>query len=152
MLIQVLVLSDIHLFNIITPMPFVYVTIIQSRDFPRWGTLLMSFLLGLGIDMFCNTPGVTTASLTAVAFLQPYYLEAFTSRDTPADFSPSLGSMQKLSFITYSLPLVFLFFILEFMLEAFSFQSFMMWFEGCLGSFAVTYLFVIAMEIYRRTM
>lgn len=152
LLLQALIFSDIHLFNIITPMLFVYFVILQSRNFPRWGSLSLAFLLGILIDIFCNTSGITTASLTLVAYLQPYYLEAFTDRDTPVDFQPSLSTMPFASYLAYSLPLVFLFFLMEFAIEAFSWSNVLLWTEGMLGSFAITYALILAIEKFRSTM
>ena len=42
--------------------------------------LLPLVLLGLGVDIFSNTPGVGAASLTLTALLQPYLLSLFVSQ------------------------------------------------------------------------
>lgn len=67
LLLQVLLFGHIHLFGYATPMPYVYFLIILSLDTPRWLYLVSAFALGLAIDIFSCTPGMTSASLCAVA-------------------------------------------------------------------------------------
>ena len=76
-LTQALVFNHIHLLGYATILLYVYFVVMFPRNYPRWANLLWSFFMGLCIDMFTNTPGMTTASLTLVGFLQPYLLEAF---------------------------------------------------------------------------
>ncbi|WP_172462609.1 rod shape-determining protein MreD, partial [Prevotella disiens] len=44
------------------------------RNFPHWAILLSGFIMGVVIDTFTNTPGVSSASLTLIAAVQPYVL------------------------------------------------------------------------------
>ena len=69
LIVQALVLNNIHLFGFATPLLYVYTVICMRRNFPRWAALVISFLLGLGIDIFSNTPGVAACSLTLLAFV-----------------------------------------------------------------------------------
>ena len=85
LLAQVLVLNHIHLFDCATPLLYVYVVLQFRRNYPRWGILLVSFLLGLLVDIFSNTPGVAAASMTFLGFLQPYVLAMFLNRDSDED-------------------------------------------------------------------
>ena len=64
LIVQALVLNNIHLFGFATPLLYVYTVICMRRNFPRWAALVISFLLGLGIDIFSNTPGVAACSPT----------------------------------------------------------------------------------------
>lgn len=73
---QVLVLNHIHLFGYATPMLYIYFVISFQRGYPRWAVMVWSFLLGLGIDVANNTPGLAAASMTLLGLLQPYVLEA----------------------------------------------------------------------------
>ena len=54
LIVQALVLNNIHLFGFATPLLYVYTVICMRRNFPRWAALVISFLLGLGIDIFSN--------------------------------------------------------------------------------------------------
>lgn len=44
-LAQALVLGRIHLFNCATPLLYVYFVTSFPRNYPKWGTLLWSFML-----------------------------------------------------------------------------------------------------------
>ena len=52
LLVQVLILNHIHLFQIATPLLYVYFVLTFSMDTPKWVVLTSSFGLGLLIDIF----------------------------------------------------------------------------------------------------
>ena len=79
--VQTLVLNHIRLFGCATPLLYVYFVLPTRRDTPRWQTLLLSFAIGLAVDVFSNTPGVGAASMTLLGLLQPYLLTLFVPRD-----------------------------------------------------------------------
>ena len=70
LLVQVLVLNHVHLFDSATPLLYIYMVLLFPRNYPKWGMLVWAFAMGLGVDMFSNTPGVAAASLTLVALLR----------------------------------------------------------------------------------
>ena len=74
-LVQALILNRILLFGCAMPLLYVYFVILFPRNYPKWGILLWSFAMGLSIDMFSNTPGIGSASLTLIGALQPLVLE-----------------------------------------------------------------------------
>jgi len=89
-LAQVLVLNHIHLFGYATPLLYIYFVISFRRNYPKWAILLWSFMLGLTVDGFSNTPGVAASAMTLVGLIQPYLLELFMQRDSEDDFQPSI--------------------------------------------------------------
>ena len=80
-LAQVFVFGRIHLFHYATPLFYVYFVALFPRNYPKWSILVWSFLLGLVIDTFSNTPGLSSFSLTLIAAIQPYAFEIFVSRE-----------------------------------------------------------------------
>jgi rod shape-determining protein MreD len=56
LLSQAVLLGRIHLFNCATPLFYVYFVTMFPRNYPKWGILVWSFLLGLMVDIFFNTP------------------------------------------------------------------------------------------------
>ena len=89
-LLQVMILNHIHLFGFITPLFYVYFLLSFEYNYPRWGILLWAFVMGVILDTFTNTPGVAAASMTFVAFIQPYFLELFVGSDASDDTSASV--------------------------------------------------------------
>ena len=76
-LAQALVFNHIRLFGCAMPLLYVYFVIAIPRGYPRWATLLWSFVLGLTVDLLSNTPGAAAGALTFVGLLQPYLVELF---------------------------------------------------------------------------
>ena len=148
-LVQALILNRIRLFGFATPLLPVYFVITFHRGYPKWAILLWSFLLGLSLDTFSNTPGVTAAAMTFVALLQPYILEPFVPRDSADDLKVSIRSLGLGKFATLSFILVFVYILVFFSLEAFNFYNWQQWLMCVVGSTALTYLFILVIENLR---
>ena len=91
--VQALVLNHIHLFGCATPLLYIYFIMLFRRNTQPWIILLSSFLLGLAVDTFSNTPGVAAGSATFLAAVQPYVLGIFIQRDSPDDLEPGIKSL-----------------------------------------------------------
>lgn len=152
LLAQAMVFNHIHLFNCATPLPYVYVAMLFRRDFPRWGVLVMSFAMGLSVDIFSNTPGLASASMTLIGLLQPILLVLFLPRESPANLVPSMRSLGTEKFIWFSLILLFVYCLTFFALEAFNFNNWLQWLMTAVGSFVVTGILLLAMEFFRCRM
>lgn len=149
-LAQVLVLNNIHLLGCATPLLYVYLILRIRRFCPRWATLLWGFALGLGVDIFTNTPGLAAASMTLVALLQPYVLNIFIAHDNQDDLKPSLRSLNPGKYISYASILIFVFCLTFFTLETFNFFNWMQWLCNIAGSTVITVLLVVVIENVRR--
>lgn len=148
-LVQTLVLNHVHLFNVATPLLYVYFVVMFSNSYPRWAVLLWSFAMGLSIDTFSNTPGMAAASLTLVGVLQPYILTPFIPRDSGDNFSPSISSLGFTKFFYYLLALVFIFCVSFFSLEMLNFFNWLYWVECVFGSMALTVILILVLENLR---
>ena len=72
---QVLIMNHIHLFQVATPMLCVFFVITFRRNTPKWLMMTWSFVLGLLLDIFYNTPGLAAGTMTLIAMLQPYLVD-----------------------------------------------------------------------------
>ena len=149
LVVQALLLNNIHLFGCSTPLLYVYVILMARRDFPRWGLLLFGFLLGLGVDMFSNTPGVGACSMTLLAFVQPMLMKLFLPRDSADDFQPGIPSLGLMKFVYFSLMSIFLYSLVFFTLEMFNFFNWTLWALSVGGSTLLTLLLVIVIDNFR---
>ena len=52
--------------------------------------MVWSFLLGLTVDIFSNTPGMNAAAATLLAFMREPILRLVTLRDSAEDFEPGI--------------------------------------------------------------
>lgn len=149
-LAQALVLNHIHLFGYATPLLYVYFVVSFPRNYPKWGILLWSFLLGLNVDAFSNTPGVAASAMTLIGLLQPYVLELFMQRDSEDDFQPSINSMGAGKYIYFSLLLTFIYCIVFFTVEMFTFFNWLQWILNILTSTLLSLLFIVVIDSLRK--
>ena len=149
-LAQALVFNRIQLFGCAMPLIYVYFVLRFPYGFPRWASLLWGFGLGLCTDMFVNTPGVAAASMTLLAFVQPYTLLLFVPRDAEENFHPSVKTLGWGKFLTFALLLVFFYCLVFFSFEAFGFFNWVYWLSCIGGSTVLTMLLVIALESWKN--
>ncbi|MFC2474293.1 MAG: rod shape-determining protein MreD [Prevotella sp.] len=149
-LAQALVLNHIHLFGYATPLLYVYFVVSFPRNYPKWGILLWSFLLGLNVDAFSNTPGVAASAMTLIGLLQPYVLELFMQRDSEDDFQPSINSMGAGKYIYFTLLLTFIYCIVFFTVEMFIFFNWLQWILNILTSTLLSLLFIVVIDSLRK--
>ena len=147
--VQVLVLNNIHLFGIATPMLYVWFPLTFHRNTPHWAALLWSFALGLAIDVFSNTPGLAAGSLTLIGMMQPYLLELFVPRDSVEEMEVSASTLGLGKYALLCAILLIVFCLVFFALEAFTFFHWLYWLE-CAGSSALlTFVLIMAIESVR---
>ncbi len=146
---QAMILGRIHLFNIATPLLYIYFVAMIPRNYPKWATLLWSFALGLAVDTFANTPGVAAASMTLAGLIQPYLLELFVPRDSASDLCPSMRTMGVAKFTYYIVILTVVYCLVFFLLDAFSFAWIVEWALCVVSSSALTLLLIITIESFR---
>lgn len=147
---QALLLNRIQLFHCATPLLYVYFAIIIPRGYPKWASLLWCFAMGLCIDMFANTPGVASASMTFAAALQPYLLELFLPREPEEKIKSSAAALGFSKFATMSTIIVLLFCLVFFSLEAFSFTDWQQWLLSVGGSTLLTLILILTLESLRK--
>jgi len=145
-LVQALVLNHIHLLGYATPLLYVDFALTFRRGTPRWSILVWCFALGLCIDMFSNTPGVAAGAMTLIGLLQPYLLEPFVPRDSADDLIPSMRTLGIGKFITFALLLVFIYCLVFFALEAFSFYNWQQWLICTGSSIGLTLMLILVIE------
>ena len=150
LLVQVLVLNHIHLFNYATPLPYIYILFLFPHNHPKWKLLLWAFSMGICVDMFSNTPGVATTSLTFVAMLYPFLLEWFIVRENTEDLTPSMKELGVGRYILFVFILVLIYCLLFFTLETFSFFNWQQWLYNIGGSTILTIVFVLVLDNLRK--
>ncbi len=151
LLVQALVLNHIHLFGYATPLLYLYLVASFRRGYPRWGILLWSFLMGLSVDVFCNTPGLAAATMTLAGLIQPYLLQLFLPRDSAEDLRPSLRTLGFTRYLLYTLLLTTAYSLVFFTIEHFSFFDWTQWALCILGSTLLTTLLILVVDNMKKT-
>ena len=146
---QVLILNHVHLLGVGTPLLYVYFAITFRRNFPKWLVLVSSFLLGLLIDIFSNTPGLAASTMTLVALAQAYLIDLVAPRDSAEDLEASAKVLGLTKFVTLSALLTLLYCLVFFALEAFNFFDVLLWLARSVISFVLTMVLILAVESVR---
>lgn len=133
---------------------FLYLLFIIMLPFRISPILAMSvsFLMGLGVDMFYDSPGLHASAATFVAFVRPYFIRYLTPReDYDINDQPNISSMGLLWFLSFSAILISLHSIWLFFLEAFGFGHFTLTMIKVLATSALTLtISVITVLLFSR--
>lgn len=119
-LLQVLVLNNVHIAGYATPFLYIYLVIKLSSGISKSELLIWGFSIGLVVDVFSNTPGMNAAATTLLAFLRPLFLRLFIPRDAADDIDPSMKTIGAFSFIKYVVTCVLFHHIFLLLIESFS--------------------------------
>ena len=120
-LLQVLILNNVHIAGYATPFLYIYLILKFESDTPRNALMLWAFFLGLAVDIFSDTPGMNAAATVLLAFLRPAFLRLFVPRDTLDTLVPAIRTMGILPILKYLVVSVLVHHGLLLTLEFFSF-------------------------------
>lgn len=149
-LVQVLIMNHIHLFQVATPLIYIFFVVTFRRNMPKWIVLTSSFALGLLVDIFSNTPGLAAGTMTLIAMAQPYLMELFSPRDSAENLQSSTLTLGYGRFYLFCAILTLPYCLIFFGLEAFSFFDWQMWLLRAVGSAALTMAMMAAIESLRK--
>ena len=148
-LLQVLVMNNIHLFGLITPFIYLYAILKLPVDITRSSVILMSFLLGLIIDIFTNTFGLHAAACSFIGFVRMPLLERFVDlREMPEGSIPSYNSFGITKFMQYAFIMVALHHVTLFVVESFSFFQPLLMITRILSSILLTTILMFVIESF----
>jgi|TARA_B110000263_G_scaffold249027_1_gene265407 hypothetical protein len=74
-LFQVIIFNNINLFGIINPIVYLLFILLYRFDSSQINLLLLSFTIGIIIDLFSNTAGANTIATITVSFLRPVLIK-----------------------------------------------------------------------------
>ncbi|MCC8096383.1 MAG: rod shape-determining protein MreD [Tannerellaceae bacterium] len=120
-LVQVLVLNNIHFFRVAIPFLYLYFILKLPVGTSRSLVVFLSFLTGLVIDIFSNTPGMHAAACTLTGFLREGIIELFMGKDLVEDVFPSYRTFGFGGFVKYIFTCVVLHHTALFMIESLTF-------------------------------
>ena len=120
MLIQVLVLNNIHFMRIATPFLYLYFIIKMPVGSERSQVIFFSFLAGLIIDIFSNTPGMHATACTLVGFCRKPLIRVFMGKELPEGIFPSYHAFGFGGFVRYVSTFVLIHHATLFLIESFT--------------------------------
>ncbi|SHM66188.1 rod shape-determining protein MreD [Flavobacterium chilense] len=119
--IQVVIFNNMNFLGYISPFPYILYIILYPVNSNRTGLIVSSFLLGLMMDMFCNSGGIHATACVILAYYRPYIFKfsfGLSYEYQTIKLNDSL-TPERFSFILVS---VVLHHIVLFVLEAFQFK------------------------------
>ncbi|RHJ77095.1 rod shape-determining protein MreD [Parabacteroides sp. AM08-6] len=120
-LVQVLILNNIHFLRIATPFLYLYFIIKIPVGTSQTNVLFFSFLIGLVIDTFSNTPGMHAAACTLAGFTRQSLINFFEGKDLPDGIFPSFRTFGYGGFFRYVISFVFIHHVALFLIESLTF-------------------------------
>lgn len=117
-LVQVLILNNIYFLRLATPFLYLYFIIKLPVGYSPSRVVLLSFLIGLVIDTFSNTPGMHAAACTLAGFSRHLLLKMHRGDDLPETTSPSLKVLGYGGFLQFSFLFVAIHHLTLFLLES----------------------------------
>jgi len=146
LLVQVLILSYINFLGYINPYIYVLFVILFPVKNNRMVFLLLSFLLGLTIDMFLDSGGIHAAASVTIAFIRPAVLKfcfgAVYEHQTIKFSQVEFGSK-----LTYIAILTAIHHFVLFLLEVFSFSKIILVLQKTLFSSIFTIILCVLVTI-----
>jgi rod shape-determining protein MreD len=121
---QVFLLRNITLYNISTPYLYIMFILLLPFEIPNVLLFTLSFLLGLTIDAFYDTPGLHAASCVLLAFVRILFISITVQKEGfDNEPEPTLSVMGLRWFFTYVLILTLAHHFFLFNLEVFRFSE-----------------------------
>lgn len=117
-LVQVLILNNIHFMRLVTPFLYLYFIVKLPVGISTSTVTFASFLLGLTIDIFSNTPGMHAAACTLAGFTRPTIIRLLMGDDLPDALFPSYKTFGYGGFFRLVIVLVVIHHLTLFLLES----------------------------------
>ncbi len=132
-LLQVLIFNQIHLGGFLNPFLYVLFILLLPLSTPRYLVLILSFILGMTIDWFSNSPGLHASASVLMGYMRSPVIGLITMKESDQSDYPGLRQTGWGWFLTYSAMLVLIHHFFLFFVEIFSFENF---FRTVMRSFA----------------
>lgn len=151
-LFQVLFLKNFGLYNLAVPWLYILFILLLPLQTSNFLLFLLSFLLGLSVDMFVNSPGLHAAACTAMAFCRILLIRLITPRDGyESTIEPSLRVMGLRWFLIYAGILTLVHHLVLFNLEVFRLEDVIISSVKAVSSALFTlFLIIISQYLFSR--
>ena len=118
--LQVFLLKNVTLYNLSTPYLYILFILLLPFETPNLLLFALSFIMGLTIDAFYDTPGLHTASCVLLAFVRILFISITVQKDGfDNEPEPTMSMMGFRWFFTYALILTLFHHFFLFNLEVF---------------------------------
>lgn len=145
LLLQVLLFNHLALFGGIA-LVYVVALIKMPVEINRNLQILAGFLVGLSIDIFCNTMGMHALATTTMMWLRTSVLHLYVNSEDVKDGVPSFNLMGIQEYIRFVVTLLLIHCILLYFIEAFTLFNFLVLLSKIFISLILTLIVVVTLE------
>ena len=149
MLIQVLILNQLQLFGICHPYVFILILIMMPITLPRSADMIIGALLGLLMDLFCNSLGVHMAACVLLTCLRRPMISNIVTDESRLNRQIDSKTIGQASFIKYAAVLIVIYHASVVMLSAWSFAHVGFMISEIVVSSLLSGLMIIGYDILR---
>ena len=147
-LIQVLIMDNIHLFRIASPFLYLFVIVKVPINISRSYVIAISFLLGMIIDVFSNTLGMHAAACTLIGIIRKPLIFTFSMKELEEDATPSYRSLGVPAYMKYVIVLVIIHHFSLFFIESASLFDPILLFFRIFANVILTASFIFIIEAF----
>lgn len=123
-LVQVLIFNQVQFIGFINPYVYILFVLLLPLSTPKYALLILSFFLGLVIDVFSNSLGIHSAATVFIAYARPLIIRAISSREEDMSDYPGLLQNKLSWFVRYVTIMVVIHHLLLFYIEVFTLANF----------------------------
>lgn len=148
-ILQVLILNRVDMGGYASPYLYILFIITFPPAYDRVVFLIVSFVLGLTIDIFSNTSGVNALSSVILAVLhKPLCYLIFTERQTHMIHRVSLSEVSLYNYLMFISVFTLIHHFITFSLEIFSWRDFGTLIQHTLVSSAMTIFLILTLSFF----
>ncbi|QZE14502.1 hypothetical protein K4L44_01125 [Halosquirtibacter laminarini] len=141
---QIYILNNVYWLGYVNPQVFLLGLLLLPFQVSGGVLLLISFFLGLLIDVSTNTLGLHTAATLLVGFIRPTVISLISSRDVYEKGSlPRIRYYGLQWFVKYCFILTFVYTMSLYLIESFSFANFVEIIQHSLITTSITVLIMV---------
>ena len=120
MLLQVLLFDQLQLWGVCHPYIYILCLLMMPITLPHSVDMVIGAVIGIIMDVFCNSLGVHTASCILIMFIRPYLIGAIVNDKDRLNEQISLRAIGMEAMIKYVVILVIIHHLVVFSLAAWS--------------------------------
>jgi len=147
--LQVLILNYVYLGGYVLPFIYILGVMMLPTNFGKIPTLLVAFVAGALIDIFCNIPGFHAFSCTMMAFTRILFGNRLLTQNDPDTIieAPSIREVPFQTFMGYSFLMSLVYSVTYGLVEAFSFGNFWITLLSMLINTLVTWVLIMLCQL-----
>ena len=149
MLLQVLLFDQLQLLGVCHPYIYILCLLMMPITLPHSVDMIIGAIIGLVMDVFCNSLGIHTAACILLMFVRPYLIGAIVNDKDRLNEQISLHAIGMEAMLKYVILLVVLHHLTVFALGAWSWQHIGFVILETLVSSTVTILVIMGYNVLR---